>query len=57
MYYCGVVHGIGIRALVDFGATATMMSDTIYRKIQSHKRPYLNTFEGRMQAANGDTNT
>ena len=58
MYFCGVVHGTGITALIDFRATATMMCDTIYSKIQSHKRPYLKTFEGRMQAANGDdTNT
>ena len=58
MNYGGVVHGIGITALVDFGATATMMSDAIYSKIQSYKRQYLKTFEGRIQAANGDdTNT
>ena len=44
--------------MVDFGATATMMSDVIYCKIQSHKRPYLKTIEGRMQAGSGDdTNT
>ena len=57
MYCCGVVIGIGITALVDFGATATIMSDAIYCKIQSHKRLYLKTIEGRMQAASGDDTT
>ena len=32
MYCCGELHGVGINALVDIGATATMISDIVYQK-------------------------
>ena len=48
------MHGVGITALVDSGATATMISDTVYNKLPLHKRPLLNPVESRMVAANGE---
>ena len=53
MYCCGVLHGVGITALIDSGATATMISDTVYNKLPQHKRPLLKPVECRMVAANG----
>ena len=53
IYCCGVLHGVGITALVDSGATATMISDTVYTKLPQHKRPLLKPVECRMVAANG----
>ena len=53
MYCCGVLHGVGITALIDSGATATMISDTVYNKLPRHKRPLLKPVECRMVAANG----
>ena len=53
MYCCGVLHGVGITALIDSGATATMISDTVYNKLPQHKRPFLKPVECRMVAANG----
>ena len=53
MYCCGVLHGVGITALIDSGATATMISDTVYSKLPQHKRPLLKPVECRMLAANG----
>ena len=54
IYYCGVLHGVGITALVDSGATATMISDTVYTKLPQHKSPLLKPVECRMVAANGE---
>ena len=54
IYCCGVLHGVGITALVDSGATATMISDTVYTKLPLHKRPLLKPVECRMVAANGE---
>ena len=54
MYCCGVLHGIGITALVDSGATATLISDTVYSKLPQRKRPLLNPVECKMIAANGE---
>ena len=53
MYCCGVLHGVGMTALIDSGATATMISDTVYNKLPQHKRPLLKPVECRMVAANG----
>ena len=54
IYCCGVLHGVGITALVDSGATATIISDTVYTKLHQHKRPLLKPVECRMVAANGE---
>ena len=51
---CGVLHGIGITALIDSGATATMTSDTVYNKLPQNKHPMLNPVESRIVAANGE---
>ena len=45
---CGVLHGIGITALVDSGATATLISDTVYNKLPQRKRPLVNLVECKM---------
>ena len=45
IYCCGVLLGVGITALVDSGATATMISDTVYTKLPQHKRPLLKPVE------------
>ena len=54
MYCCGVLHGVGITALVDSGATATLISDTVYNKLPFKKRPLLSPVGCRMVAANGN---
>ena len=54
MYCCGILHGVGITALIDSGATATMISDTVYNKLPQKKRPLLRAVESRMVAANGE---
>ena len=53
IYCCGVINGVGITALVDSGATATMVSDTVYSKLPSYKRPLLEPVGCKMIAANG----
>ena len=56
--YCyGVINGVGITALVDSGATATMVSDTVYSKLPSYKRPLLEPVGCKMIAANGQEMT
>ena len=57
IYCCGVINGVGITALVDFGATATMVSDTVYSKLPSYKRPLLEPVGCKMIAANGQEMT
>ena len=57
LYCCGVLHGVGITALVDSGATATMISDTVYNKLLENKRPLLKPVDSRMVAANGEVVT
>ncbi|MEW8548378.1 MAG: hypothetical protein AB2693_33155, partial [Candidatus Thiodiazotropha sp.] len=47
MYCHGVLHGIGITALIDSGATATMISDAVYNKLPQNKSPVLNPVECR----------
>ena len=49
----GVLHGVGITALVDSGATATLISETVNKKLSCKKRPLLSPVECRMVAANG----
>ena len=53
LYCCGILHGVGMTALIDSGATATMISDTVYNKLPQQKRPLLKPVECRMVAANG----
>ena len=56
--YCrGVINGVGITELVDSGATATMVSDMVYSKLPSYKRPLLQSVGGKMIAANGQEMT
>ena len=57
IYCCGVINGVGITALVDSGATATMVSDTVYSKLPSYKRPLLEPVGCKMIAANGQEMT
>ncbi|MCG8032936.1 MAG: DDE-type integrase/transposase/recombinase, partial [Candidatus Thiodiazotropha taylori] len=54
LYCCGTLHGVGITALIDSGATATMISDTVYNKLPLQKRPLLSPVGSRMVAANGE---
>ena len=54
LYCCGVLRGVGITALVDSGATATMISDTVYNKLPLHKRPLMNPVGSQTVAANGE---
>ena len=54
MYCCGVLHVVGITALVDSGATATLISETVYNKLPFKKRPMLSPVGCRMVAANGN---
>ena len=54
MNCCGVLHGVGITGLVDSGATATLISVTVYNKLPFKKRPLLSSVGCRMVAANGN---
>ena len=52
MYCCGVLHGVEITVLVDSGASAILISETVYNKLSFRKRPLLSPVECRMVAAN-----
>ena len=54
MYCSGVLQGLGINALIDSGATATMISNTVYQKLPHLKKPVLEPMESRMIASNGE---
>jgi len=53
LYVAGTIHGTGVDLLIDTGATVTILSRDVYRRIKPEKRPDLIPVRGKVSLADG----